>query len=305
MARMCLEATSDRDWRPYAPVLASIELLNISTYQSNYCFDEKAGVSDGLSKSNQFISSMLTLCGAIALVDDCPDIAPETRGAIKSLIASVNAEVYSGQFMDLNILAFDRATDFADRNRFLTHYFRRCDLIAGSTFGACVAAAMGAGAEERVIVLLDEYLRALGAATQIINDLGDYIPFRTKDYAVPGSDLMLGRLTFPAYVMITSGLPLQEWRETACTSRAHDGPLQNTERAIRELNIEGQVRQLVKLHYFPRIRRSIKLLSRALGEDKTAPLSFAYPYIYDSRLLRYFRDDNERTWNDSAQEKHL
>ena len=296
LARMCYEATGADAWRDQIPVLAAVELLNISTYQSNYCFDEKAGVKTARERNNQFICSMLTFSKAITLVEASPSLPGDVKAAVATLMARANHEVYQGQFFDLNVLNLDYATDFKDLNSFLPKYIVRCDLIAGSTFRMCAVGALVNNTEPEVLDALFAYLGALGSAAQMINDLGDYIPHITKDYAAPYSDFQLGRLTLPTYMLHKGGYPVAEWRE--CLRSERD--VANVERAlqcaIKELELEQQVRALVKTHYFPIIRSSLCRLQAACGAERIDPFWFAYPYIFESRLLRYFRKDADRAW---------
>ena len=94
LARMSYEMTGGTDWRDQLPILAAVELLNISTYQSNYCFDEKAGVTTTKDRNNQFICSMLTISRAMSLVESCHSFRGDAKSRIVSLVARSNDEVY-------------------------------------------------------------------------------------------------------------------------------------------------------------------------------------------------------------------
>jgi geranylgeranyl pyrophosphate synthase len=283
-------------WREQLPILAAVELLNISTYQSNYCFDEKAGVETTSERNNQFICSMLTISKLTALIESCDGVQGIIKLGIASLLAQSNHEVYQGQFCDLNVLNLDRASEFLHPDAFLPMYATRCDLIAGSTFRACTAGALINGPPMKAVEALYDYFGALGAAAQAVNDLGDYIPYVTKDYAEPFSDFQLGRLTLPAFLLHQAGLPLNEWRRAL---RA-EGTLPNVGKilteALQDLKIEEQVRKFVQARFFPKIRASLATLESLFGPERSAPFWFAYPYIFDSRLLRYFRPDRSRSW---------
>lgn len=296
LTRMCYELSGGEEWKEILRLMAAVELLNISTYQSNYCFDDKAGVSDSSEKNNQFICSMLTISKAISAVNSIDTLPDGAKVEIADILARSNHEVYLGQFMDLNILTMDRVDHFSDLEAFLSSYLARCNLIAGSTFRACATGAVATNSPRDVIESLLGYLGALGAAAQAINDLGDYIPCVTKDYAVPFSDFHLGRLTLPAYLLIQAGIPVQEWRESIENRESVKEIESGLIEAILDLNIEATVRRLVKEKFFPIIKSKLAILEGLVGPEKAAPLRFAYPYIYDSRMLRYFRKDANRAW---------
>ncbi len=301
LARMCYEATTKANrWQDQIPVLAAVELLNISTYQSNYAFDEKAGVNTAHERNNQFICSMLTLSKAIALVEGIPSLPSDAKAAATTLLTKANHEVYQGQFCDLNDLNLDYASEFKDLDSFLPKYFARCDLIAGSTFRVCAAAALVNNPAPEVLNALFAYLGALGSAAQMVNDLGDYIPSKTKDYALPYSDLQLGRLTLPTYMFYKGGYPLAEWRECLRLERDVVDVQRRLDRAIKELELEQRVRTIVKTQFFPIIRSNLLRLEQVCGREAIAPFWFAYPYIYESRLLRYFRKDADMAWTSNT-----
>ena len=232
----------------------------------------------------------------MSLVESCHSFRGDAKSRIVSLVARSNDEVYQGQFYDLNVLNFDRVSEFPNMDGFLALYTTRCDLIAGSTFRACASGALINDPASSALEALLSYFGALGAAAQAINDLGDYIPLVTKDYALPYSDFQLGRLTLPAFLLHKAGLPLDEWRQALRS----DGTVPEIKKAltdaIHDLKLEVQVRQFVKARFFPTIRSSLAALGESFGQERIAGLWFAYPYIFESRLLRYFRSDRLRSW---------
>lgn len=299
LARICYEATGGRNWREQVPIFAAVELLNISTYQSNYCFDSKAGVNSPEERNNQFICSMFTWSQALTAVTESPSLSPALKTSIVALLTRSNHQVYQGQYLDLNPLNIKNVEAFPDLDSFLPAYAQRCDLIAGSTFRACAAASLVNNPEPEILEALFAYLGAVGAAAQVINDLGDFIPYTTKDYAAPFSDLQLGRLTLPTYLLYKNRIPVAQWRDRLKSERNSPDVEAALEGAIKEFQVERQVRELVKRKYFPIIRCALSRLS-ALGEEPIAPLWFAYPYIFESRLLRYFRKDAYRAWHSKS-----
>lgn len=296
LVRMCYELTGGLAWREQAAIMASIELFNISTYQSNYCFDEKAGVDSVSEKNNQFICSMLTLSKVISVVESYSATPSVMKSGIATLLARSNHEVYQGQFQDLNVLHLNRISNFSDLESFLPAYLARCDLIAGSTFRACAVGAMVNDPAPEILDTLFVYLGTLGAATQVINDLGDYIPHATKGYAAPFSDFQLGRLTLPTFLLQKAGLPIDEWRANLQAGKYVESVQTELVEAIKDLKVEPIVRRVVKERLFPLIKSCLSTLEATFGPDRSAPFRFAYPFIFDSRMLRYFRKDADRAW---------
>lgn len=295
LTRMCYEVCGGGSWRDVLPILAAVELLNISTYQSNYCFDEKAGIATA-ERNNQFICSMLSFSVIPALVESSTTVTTDAKCATIALLARSNHEVYQGQFYDLNILNLDCVSDFSSADAFYNVYAKRCDLIAGSTFRACAAGAIVNGLDVPPLQALYRYLGCLGAAAQVVNDLGDYIPHVTKDYALPFSDLQLGRLTLPTFLLYQGGAPILEWRHRL-RNEAHAPDVESAlAAAIGDLAIEARARAFIQSRFFEDLRKALADLRRYFGDESTQAFRFAYPYIFDSRLLRYFRADRSRAW---------
>lgn len=300
MARFCLELTSDANWQDFAPLLIAVELFNISTYQSNFCFDEKAGVKATSERNNQFICSMLTFSRAINLVSECRQISADKLVAIKDLLATVNHELYEGQYSDLNILNIDRLKDdeIANYDSFRKLYLQRCYHIAGSTLRACAITALAQDTDPLILETLNTYLLNLGAAGQAVNDLGDFIPHTTKVYAAPFADVQLGRLTLPMYLLAQAGVPLQDIRNELRNNPDSEHCRNTILDAIDRNNIEKRVRMFIKKELFPQVKSSLANLTELVGEQRVASLHFAFNFIYESRLLRYFRQDRSRAWHE-------
>nr|VFJ50476.1 MAG: Geranylgeranyl pyrophosphate synthase [Candidatus Kentron sp. FM]VFJ51177.1 MAG: Geranylgeranyl pyrophosphate synthase [Candidatus Kentron sp. FM]VFK08850.1 MAG: Geranylgeranyl pyrophosphate synthase [Candidatus Kentron sp. FM] len=300
LARICYELTGGQDWLEQVPVMASVELLNISTYQSNYCFDEKAEVKTVLEKNNQFICSMLTASKAISMVESFAIATRAAKANMVALLARSNHEVYQGQFQDLNVLNLDGIGNFSDLDEFLPVYLSRCDLIAGSTFRACAVGAVSNNPSLEIFNTLLAYLGALGTAAQMVNDLGDFIPYPTKSYAAPFSDFLLGRLTLPTFLLKKAGLPLDEWRVRLREEKRAPSVETALAEEIHNLKIESIVRSVIKKRILPSIKFCLSTLDSNFQPEETAPFRFAYPYIFDSRMLRYFRKDAGRAWPEKS-----
>nr|VFJ45711.1 MAG: Geranylgeranyl pyrophosphate synthase [Candidatus Kentron sp. DK] len=301
LVRMCYELTGGQAWLEQVPIMASVELLNLSTYQSNYCFDEKAGINTASEKNNQFICSMLTVSKAVSVLESFMEATNTPKAGMVSLLAKSNHEVYLGQFQDINVLNLDNVGNFRSLDDFLPMYLSRCDLIAGSTFRACAAGAMVNDTSSEILNTLFTYLSQLGIAAQMVNDLGDFIPHTTKDYATPFSDFRLGRLTLPIFLLQKAGFPLDRWRRHL-RKNGHLKPIETAlVEAIKDLEVESMVRGVIKKYAFPKIKSCLSILETTFGPNRSSAFRFAYPYIFDSRLLRYFRKDAKRAWSEDKE----
>ena len=214
LARLCYEAAGGTDWVARAPVFATTELLNISTYQINLCFDEKIG-DGGTTPTAQFIASMLTFSAAIETSAATDVLGPSERSTAAQLLASTNAAVYLGQFLDTSVLTLSafEPTYRNDPSGFLEIYLQRCKLIGASTFEVCAVGALAApSAPGGLSAALTTFLFGLGIAGQVLNDLADLIPTDARSYTKAYADARMGRLTWPIYILASeTGLPQEAW----------------------------------------------------------------------------------------------
>ena len=291
LARLCVELDQSLNWEDYLPIFASIELLNISSYQSNFCFDNKGGVSAPRDVSNQYICAMLSISGAMELVTMSPSHSHEELLKVIHLLAESNRQVYEGQYCDLNLLSIDRMDEFSEDEVFFSAYIERCRLIGGSTFRACAAGVANHLANPKVRNCLLSYLDSLGTAGQIINDLADFIPTETRCYAAPLADLKLGRLTLPVYLLHRRGYPVHQWRESVLEHGVSSKYASSIQEALIDIDIETSVRSFIRQRIFPDVKRAIRGLSSVFAPESVESLRFAFHFVYESKLLTYFRQD--------------
>lgn len=286
LGRLCLEMTPDLKWEEYLPLLAAIELVNISSYQSNFCFDGKGGIYSRSDINNQFICSMITFSGALKLAGSF-ELDDNFRHVVQ-LFTESNQQIYEGQFCDLNILSIDNIDKFSSEEEFITTYIERCRLIGGSTFRACGAVLASYFNNKKIKFHLMSYLGAMGTAGQIINDLADFIPVETRCYAAPLADLKLGRLTLPVYLLHKEGYPVREWRESLIKQGDDSSCCQLIQKALLKLDIEKATRSLIRARIFPDVKKGIRGLSYVFSKPSVEPLRFAFHFVYESKLLTYF-----------------
>lgn len=255
LVRLAYELAGGKNWRSILDIMAAAELFNISTYQSNLCFDQKVDF-EYFRPENQYISSMVTLSLAAKAITSQSGISPVAQVESLRLLAECNAEVYEGQFFDINVLSIDSSGKFLtyefdertgkyirllldkaggidvsvpegqhkDRkflNRYSDSYLLRCKLIGGSTFKIAMIGAIAAAGETELVNRLSMCLVKFGMAAQIINDLADYIPLDSKKggrpYADSYGDLKMGRLTYPTFLMM-----MRDFQSYAMIKDLHD-----------------------------------------------------------------------------------
>lgn len=295
LGRLCLEMIPDLKWEEYLPILAAIELVNISSYQSNFCFDGKGGVYSRSDINNQFICSMITFSGALELAGSLE--SDDNFRHVVRLFTESNQQIYEGQFCDLNILSINNIDKFSSEEKFLTTYIERCRLIGGSTFRACGAVLANHFDNAKVEFHLMSYLEALGTAGQMINDLADFIPVETRCYAAPLADLKLGRLTLPVYLLHKEGYPVRKWRESLMKQGDGSSCCQLIQNALLDLDIEKATRSLIRTRIFPDVKKAIRGLSHVFSKPSVEPLRFAFHFVYESKLLTYFNKGlREKQW---------
>ncbi len=288
LCRMAYDLAGGKNWHKKTNIFAATELLNISTYQSNLCFDNKYQWETERDSANQYISSMISLSLAIRLIESQPGVDHNAKNAAISLLTEVNGDVYLGQFIDLNQLTLRNVNNFikAGERRFLNDYLWRCRLIGGSMFMVTCIGALIADPEWTPLPILQKYLSALGVAGQILNDLADYIPNANRPYASQYGDVRMGRLTYPTFLLAMSEHP-------AIYQQTH---IQNidihllssaTEWLLRN-NAGHRIHCLLKTECWETIRKSIRDIATQTTDDAVTPLLFARHYVFDSRMLSFF-----------------
>ncbi len=199
IVRLGYEITGGKDLKSIAPVCASYELLNCSTYIINWIFDEKGG-----PKSKKEIDNLII--GGFQL-RELSERALRENG-LESLIESlstINHTIYTGQDLDLNVLTLSKIDNFDSYEHFIQNYERRCSKLSGEFYGQCLFSGSVISGQENQD--LYEIGSMLGTGGQASNDLGDFaLPRKDlsvceKPYKDQLSDLRQGKLTLPVYLL--------------------------------------------------------------------------------------------------------
>ena len=289
LTRLAYEAVGGSDWRSIAHVLAASELLNISTYQSNMCFDEKNADWQNTSASNQFIAAMISLSLAFHAIDAQPDLTQRQKAAAMAILAHSNEEVYVGQFLDINRLSLRSVRTYLEQLdvEFLKDYVHRCRLIGGSMITISLMGACAVDPDHAAIPILRRLFEAFGIGGQMLNDLADYIPAGERPYTAAYGDLLMGRLTYPTFILARAShgvtqidnLKVNQNRTELCTSATS---------FLKDVNIARLVSQLIKAECWRDIQSSLGDLSDILPSEQISALSFIRYYMFENKILRYF-----------------
>ena len=303
MARLAFEMCGGKNWEDYAPVWAAMEMFNISTYQSNICFDDKVNLQHAsTSQSNQFISSMLAMSIANELIHDS-NISGSAKLQAIQLLSECNKKVYLGQYADINNLSISRFLEKEgtfDKKSFSKAYIERCRNIGGSTFEVTAIGGIISGGENDKVEKIRKLFNSIGAVLQIINDLADYIPSReyfastetVRPYTNSYGDLRMGRLTFPTYMLLSdnncSAKAVRVYRQWEVLAPAHT-ELEELTRILRNhLKIRGKTESFIRRHLWSEIEDMLATLNCTLSDSQINDLSFFRKLVFGSWLLRSF-----------------
>lgn len=192
------------NWKEHISLIALVEIINISTYQSNLAFDSKDGFNALNSKSNQFIASIFSKLRIVDEVVDNSKYSPEQKNLISQIIIKAFERLYYGQYIDINELNFSNISLINDDDIFNKTYIHRCDLLGGSLIEmiANISSVILNKKDDNIINHLFNFAKYFGLAGQIINDLGDFAG-NGKSYTLNKlSDLYNEKLTFPLRLAI-------------------------------------------------------------------------------------------------------
>ena len=206
LSRLVYELGGKKDWKIHSRLFALIEIINISTYQSNLAFDNKNGICNEQDKFNQIISSFFS---TFMFFDEVVISQYEDVQRLKFIDVTVKAleEIYYGQFIDLNILDFSNLVSIKSFAKFEENYKLRCKYLGSSLINLCINYCLILN-DSKIAEIKGELLRfgtLFGIAGQILNDLGDLTSkgriYSTNRY----SDIDNERLTLPILLLMHIG----------------------------------------------------------------------------------------------------
>lgn len=199
------------DWEEHLELAAIIEMVNISTYQSNLAFDNKCGVNNQKERSNQYISSFFSKLKIFSKVMDLESYSIEQKKQIITIITKAYERLYYGQYIDINELNFKNLSIINSDAIFNEIYRKRCGLIGGSLIE--MIAELSFLIANKKDFDLQHYLNIFsfhfGLAGQVVNDIGD-LSNKGKTYTDKYFDLYNKKVTFPIREVILQTNSLDE-----------------------------------------------------------------------------------------------
>ena len=201
----------DVDWEEHLDVAAIVEIVNISTYQSNLAFDNKYGINYQQAKSNQFISSVYSKLSVFKKIMELQVYTEEQKKKIIAIIAKAYEKLYYGQYIDINELNFNNLSILNTDGLFDEVYRKRCGLIGGSLIEmiADLSSLIAGGHNKELQSYLKDFSFRFGLAGQVVNDLGD-LSDKGKSYTDKYFDLYNRKMTFPIREVILQTNSLDE-----------------------------------------------------------------------------------------------
>lgn len=210
--RLAYEICGGRDWVRIAPACAATEILNISSYQANVAFDGKLLVSSQEERAEQFACSMISLqCAQSVLAGMHLD--NNTLCKILCEMQQTNAEIYSGQILDLTELQMSRILPMCVGSDVFRLYQLRCLKLGGEFTAWCLRlGGILAGCTQDQLKCLDIVGKEMGIAGQMVNDIGDLVTVddscvvgQSHRYQHAYSDLLNGKATYPTLYAFAIG----------------------------------------------------------------------------------------------------
>ena len=192
------------------PTLAISELNNMYCYLDNWILDNKNNVQEDIHKIRQITIASQILREITQATLENAEIPEEQKRRISERLAETTIRCYEGQALDLE-MTVDKIAKYPTAESFLTAYMRKSELQSGHLYGLSgEIGAITASAPNHQVALARNLCEGLGKGIHISNDLGDFALFQETDgsfkpYQDQLADIINGRMTFPAYLVLTQG----------------------------------------------------------------------------------------------------
>lgn len=193
-----LSMDSSEIWKQHKSLLALVEFVNISTYQSNIVFDSKdEAIGD---KSNNFIISSIFSKLLVSDTIQLSNYSDADKLFIFRTVTECLKDLYYGQYLDTNVLIFSNQELSNDFTKLNTAYIERCHLLGGSLITMCANIALHFNPNlKKIKDDLKMVAQYFGTAGQILNDIGDLVAENRTYSTQKFSDIKNERLTLPIY----------------------------------------------------------------------------------------------------------
>jgi len=295
LVRIGYELTGRNNWSDVGLAGAAIEIVNVSSYQSNIAFDRKSGIISREQGNSQFISSMISLDLAIEVILKLRvTFGEQLISNIIGRIHEINRDIYVGQFYDLNVLSIDNLDLSMSEDEYLALYVQRCKKLGGSLTSLCfeVGCLLGGGSNN-LLNTLRNIGTTFGTAGQMVNDISDFAPpcrsrEAVKGYASHFSDLRAGKITYPLFHLLKHGsLKQRKMLMDVLTHGKIDAT--STAKIIEYLCQGGSIKSAkrIVLSYYKKLKKDIREIDRCLPRNF---LSLAFSSLVSNRYFFTLRN---------------
>lgn len=301
LLRLAYELVGGKNWEKIAPVCASMELLNISTYIDNAVFDDKNDIADK-EKTNYIISARVIRDIAEDLLNQS---SKRYRNRLIELLREIDKHIYIAQFEDINQLRNYEKFDSFDT--YLQKYLHRCEWITGRFMeNICkIGAILSNGIEEQVKDL-GEIGRSIGIIVQIINDIGDFVPPEEKVYDYEKvyqdqfSDIRHGKLTLPVYYALEYGSESdkEKIRRVLGNNESNNGEMIDVVKVLVDTGAIEYAKNLAK-EYTKKTKNLLKGFEKSEARDQLNILSIM------SRTNKYLARIKEKFGESKVKKEYL
>ncbi len=295
LVRLGYELSEKSNWVDITYACAALEIFNISTYQSNIAFDGKNGILSNTEKSNQFISSMISLDIAINTILKLErSFGKEVVSLIIDKFHVTNSDIYIGQFYDLNELTIDNINLSISEDDYLAVYLQRCEKLGGSLTSLCfeVGCLLGGG-DNDLLNNLRNIGRTLGTAGQMVNDISDFIYSESewddiKGYEPSFSDIKAGKVTYPFFHLLRhiSGAQREKILNVLSTKQIDKILMEEITKSLCQYGSIEATRQIV-LAYYKSLKKEVVKLPKLYTRDL---LSVAFSSLLTNKYFAILRN---------------
>jgi len=285
------------NWKDYSNILSSVELFNISTYQSDYIFDNPLAEHQESSSNDrrnvavrQFTASYLTYTAALdKLLNAKMSFSIRVTFIEKMVLAA--QRVYEGQHVDAFVLrrrpGVKDPLSLSD-TLYLDRYIERCRNMDGYQFAMSFYYGLVSNDQieedsyRQIGKLLWEIGIYFGICIQILNDIEGLSPTG----GITPEDIKDEKITYPIYLLWNNSDRGREILELCWESGdVPENALREIQKAVQSCSETSRCLLQLMMYYYKKISSNIKQL-KSYPILNTHYLDFIFPHIFLSRIAK-------------------
>jgi len=290
----------NKSWIDYLDIISSVELFNISTYQSDRVFDFH-NVQNNTSFEEEknddlknFILSYIIYSLASEIISSSSNLKESIRNDLLTQIITAGQKIYEGQLADIFMLNKGYNSDILNYSEqsFLEKYLTRCKFLDGYQFAMCFSFGLILGSadpseQSNVKNSLLKIGENFGICLQILNDMADLSCSNKENYL---EDVLNKKITYPIYLLWNQSAKGRDFLKCIWenSNMPNINKYKSEVRQILNNNQKITIRMLKLLWmHFKKILSEINEIKK--GNIKSIQmLDFIYPHIFLSRILKGF-----------------